>query len=479
MSPPGWSLRRRTALSFAATATVFLAVVGIAVAASYRVVLANELDEELLEQLEEVRARYVSGPGGALEFERLVGPTGLESAETPMAWRALETAGGAVWGPHGPPRLVERLAEAAPAPGRTVRPTESLRRRRDALAPGLEVDVLLDGTEWLERLDTVALAVLAIVLAGSSLSLVAGLLFAQRLAAMLERVAGEVADRDARAVGRPVELPGAPREIRAVVEAIEETLRVARGENERARVLLAGLAHDLRAPVQSLLTSTQVALLGRTSDAATRSLLEDHLDELRSLARTIDNLVAWGAPRLDARGEERIAFDLGGELETRLRAEEEEAARRGVFLDLQRGGDLSLRGDPSALVLAVRNLVNNAVAWSPPAGQVLVRLAGRDGEVVVSVEDDGPGVPPAERRRVFEPFVRGAAAPGRRAGYGLGLAIVAFVVDRHGGRVHVEDAPSGGARFVVRLPRRPQPAGDAGADAARGLLPLRGGALSP
>ena len=280
--------------------------------------------------------------------------------------------------------------------------------------------------------------------------------FGRRVASLIERIANELDGREARAGDPELALAGAPREIRAVAEAIETTLRETHREVDRARLLSAGLAHDLRAPVQTLLTSTQVALLGPLESGDARPLLEEHLSELRALARTIDNLVTWGSPRVERGEVARVRFDLAGELESRLTGEEEEAALHGVFLDVMREGDLELEGYPSALVLALRNLVSNAIRWSPPEGQVSVRLEGQADRIVVSVEDEGPGVPPGERERIFEPFVRGAAAPGRRAGYGLGLAIVTFVASDHGGSVRVTQRDEGGARFTMTLPRTSQ-----------------------
>ena len=449
MSAVGWSLRRRTANRFALFATLYLTLVGAGVVAVYRAVLANELDEEVLEQLDELRARYAMTEGGPAEFARLTAPAIREDAETPMVWMAEDLARGERFGPLGAVALSPWLAGEGPPNGDVLRPSATLRRGRAELAPGFVAHVVLDGTDWIRRATLMAGIVAGIVALGSALSLVAGQLFGRHVATWLERVAREVAgasERDA-----DVEVLGAPDEVRAVVDALRTTLRATREETERARLLTAGLAHDLRAPVQALLTSTQVALLTPSDHERQRRALEAQQCELRALARTIDNLVVWGSPR-SLGAPPRIRFDLARELEPRLAAEREEAAKAEVFLDLEREGDVTLDGDPVSLVLAVRNLVSNAIAWSPSGGQVLIRLVGRDTSIEVTVEDEGPGVPPDERQRIFEPFVRGHAAPGKRVGYGLGLAIVAFVVARADGEAWVEEGLGGGARFVVELP---------------------------
>ena len=498
----GPSLQRRAASLFALVMTGFLVVSGGVVVLVSRYVLAGELDEECLEQIEDLCARLpaeLPSDPGPEAFERLVVASGREEAETPMLWR-MRGADGAVWGPYGAQGLRSLMERATPLAGdpngarsegvqrfeNGLRVAHARLRREGSgfvLAPtggaqqgDLLLSLALDGEEWMERLRGFALAVGVIVVVGALLSLAVGSWFGRRLAGQLAGVASGVRT-GRRLSAEPGTDPAAdelPVEIRDVVEAIETRLARLHQEIERSRLLTAGLAHDLRAPVQSLLTSTQVALLDAERPPEDEPLLREHLDELRVLARLVDNLIAWGAPRDheagggEGRGQAAAlsdagsaggspvrheTFDLGRELDARLRAEREQAARGQVFLDVLAEGDTTVEGDAEALFLAARNLVGNALAWSPRGGQVLVHVRGSDAGVELSVQDEGPGVPEAMRERLFEPFVRGDAPPGRRAGYGLGLALVARAVDAHGGRVELDEAESG-ARFVVRLPRR-------------------------
>ena len=102
---------------------------------------------------------------------------------------------------------------------------------------------------------------------------------------------------------------------------------------------------------------------------------------------------------------------------------------------------------------AIQHLVENALAYSPPASRVLIGARSTPREVRVWVEDTGPGIPPAEREHIFEKFYRGTAAANLPSGTGLGLAITAEIVRFHGGRLWVEDVQPHGARFVIALPR--------------------------
>jgi signal transduction histidine kinase len=220
--------------------------------------------------------------------------------------------------------------------------------------------------------------------------------------------------------------------------------------------LTTGLAHELGSPLQNLIGETEVALMSERDSEQYRAVLRSHLEELRDIGYAIGNLMTLCAIDATDKGAaaELERFDLGREAELRLRRERTHAERRGVQLAIEPHGDLEIEGDREALLLAVSNLVANAIDWSPPGGRVVCDISGVDGEVDVTVDDAGPGVPDDERQHIFEPFQRGRAAKGRRAGYGLGLAIAKRAVDAHGGGVSVERSPLGGARFRLSLPRK-------------------------
>jgi len=124
------------------------------------------------------------------------------------------------------------------------------------------------------------------------------------------------------------------------------------------------------------------------------------------------------------------------------------ARRTELVLDAAEG--VIVDGDRASLAALVRNLVDNAVRYSPVGTRVDVRV-WRDGDVpVLQVDDQGPGIPSAERARVFDRFYRRAS--GDEEGSGLGLAIVRGVAERHRASLHLDDAPGGGLRVAVRFP---------------------------
>jgi len=202
--------------------------------------------------------------------------------------------------------------------------------------------------------------------------------------------------------------------------------------------LLANASHELRSP----LTRIRMGLELMVPEPSERSR-EEILRNLAELDQLIDEILL--ASRLDARETDVGTFepvDLTG-----LAAEE--AAGTGAELqDSQQA--VVVHGVAKLLRRAVRNLLENAHRYTDGPVTISVALQGR--HAVLKVCDRGPGVPPAERERIFEPFYRMRGASEREGGVGLGLALVRSITERHHGTVHCEDNPGGGVCFVLMLP---------------------------
>ena len=210
------------------------------------------------------------------------------------------------------------------------------------------------------------------------------------------------------------------------------------------KALLANASHELRSPLARIRMG--LALMGDDSSAQAHEIRRS----LKELDQLIDEILL--SSRLDAlqgEPEPMELLDLTG-----LAAEE--CAR--VHAELQAAPasadtgtqGLMLRASPRLLRRLLRNLLENAHRHG--AGEVTLALNLVEGEAEIRVNDRGPGVPPAQRERIFEPFYRLPGASEREGSVGLGLALVKSIAHRHGGRVHCEARPGGGASFVVRLP---------------------------
>jgi len=266
----------------------------------------------------------------------------------------------------------------------------------------------------------------------------------------LQRIASEVQRRDVHSL-MPIAVTSLPREVAPLVLELNRLLIRLHSAFQAQRAFTADAAHELRSPLTAVRLDLQ--LLDRAPDAAAR------LEARANLGAAVDRAIHLVEQLLTlARNEPR---DEKGELSPVLL---ETAASEGIAdthaLALARGIDLGLdaepdvrvMGDRDALRTLVRNLVDNAVRYTPAGGRVQVRAAKTPQGAMLEVCDSGPGIAPADRERVFDRFYRRASAP--QGGSGLGLAIVKAIADRHGARVTLADAPGGGLQVTVDFARR-------------------------
>lgn len=226
-----------------------------------------------------------------------------------------------------------------------------------------------------------------------------------------------------------------------MAERVEELVR---GREE----LLMAVAHELRHPVARLRFA--IEMMAEVEDPAARAAqaaeLQRDLSELDGLVSELQDYARLEDGRRPLNLQE---LDVAEEL-VELVADAERMAAE-VEVRLEAGALPPLNADPRLLRRAVGNLLSNAVRYSN--GAVLVRAEDLGSSMTIAVEDDGPGVPEADRERVFEPMVRLDSARARdTGGVGLGLALVQRIVERHGGAVRVGESALGGAAFVVELP---------------------------
>ena len=200
----------------------------------------------------------------------------------------------------------------------------------------------------------------------------------------------------------------------------------------------------------------EVTLRRRRDIGEYEDTLRSCLEKVERLAILTKELLTLA--RLDAeqgRAAPPSVVPLGPLLDAAVRRLASEAEKRHVSIALQPSSALSLsvRCAEGLADLVFTNVLDNAVKFSPPGGQVVVDAAAEGSDVIVGVADSGPGIPAEEIPRVFERFYRGRTARANdRTGFGLGLAISQAVVRHHGGEMSVESAPGGGATFRVRLP---------------------------
>lgn len=454
--PVRWWCRRglRFRITLAATTIALVPLFGLAVAAGNALgpLLVASVDAELERTLARAGAAVADGKAPA----RSAGPS----------VRVLDTAGGPVDGAP-PPRLdrddVRALTAGLPV---TVEPAGA--------EPGTpawrwlgSVVTAPDGAQRLVAVGTPMTGFAATVADGSRLLLllaVPGALVAtgatwlavRAALAPVDRMRGELSRLPP---GRRLALPRADDELRALAAEVNVLLADREAAAERLRRFTGDAAHELRSPVAAIRMETEVALAasrpgpdtGPDAEAdawpdaeVARETLEDVLAEAERLTTLLDSLLALA--RSDA-GELPPAEPV--ELVTQIREAVARVPADGPSVRASPAVPSAwASGHPAETELVLDNLLRNARAHA--ASQVVVSVLVSRAFVRVVVDDDGPGVPPEHRARVFDRFYRVAGDRSRASGgTGLGLAMVAEVVRRRGGRFSVGDSPDGGARFQV------------------------------
>ncbi|MEV5069462.1 HAMP domain-containing histidine kinase [Microbacterium sp. LMI12-1-1.1] len=290
-------------------------------------------------------------------------------------------------------------------------------------------------------------AVLLVVAVAGVVALVAAITWwvVGRALRPVERIRLEVDDISADRLDRRVAVPASGDEIAALAGTMNRMLDRLDAAAAAQRRFVSDASHELRSPLATIRQHAELAqlhpeatsiddLAGVVHDEGLR--MQDLVDALLLLTRLDESpAIQHEAVDLD---------DLAFAEITRLRA-------GGAVVDGSGIHAARVRGDVRLLGRLVRNLADNAARHARSA--VAIGVLERDGQVLLTVDDDGPGVPAAERERIFERFVRLDEARARDAGgSGLGLAIVRAIAEAEGGSVGVEDSQLGGARFSVVLP---------------------------
>jgi len=256
-----------------------------------------------------------------------------------------------------------------------------------------------------------------------------------REARPLRRLAGSVARFADSAVPDPVEARGAP-EIRRLIGAVNDMQERIAGLVKGRTILLGAISHDLK----TFLTRLRLRV-EQIPDAEQQARAASDLDDMTAL---IEDALALS--RGAAVSERREEVDVANLLARQV------ADRKDARLNLRSAnrGPANVRGDAVALRRLFANLLDNALRYGASAEVTLERSGA---EIVVTVDDDGPGIPALERTAVFEPFYRTDPSRSRETGgAGLGLAIARAIVEAHGGRISADAAPKGGARINLVLP---------------------------
>ncbi len=445
------SLGGRLALLFAAcTAAVSLTAGVLFSRASERHFI--ELDQQLLESRLSVLRQLLEGVADPASLAlRLPALESELSHQTDLAVR-VRGSDGQVWFDSQ-----EKLPDSPRVPGvSTVHSPSSDYRSlcvnlNNADPQSAQLTLFLDITHhqhFLQRMQqliwlTVGLSALATALLGA---------WAARSGLRPLRQMGEVASKvSARSLTTRLPAEQMPVELAELAQTVNAMLERLDNAFQRLSAFSADIAHELRTPLSNLLTHTQVTLTRPRGLEEYREALHSNLEELQWMAQLVNDMLYLAKADHGLLMPSRQYLDLHDEADALIEYYAPLAEDAGVTLS--REGMASLEGDRHMLRRALSNLLDNALRFTPPAGEIRVNIQVHDHQVQLQVANTGEPIDPSLLPRLFDRFYR--ADPARREGSsehaGLGLAITRSIVQAHGGNIRAESV-GGWTRFVISLP---------------------------
>ena len=460
---PGRTLRGRLTLLYGILLTLGLAFYAVGTSVYLLHDLRKQQDASLDREIETVEGLISLSPDGEVELRS---EEGEARAENPERGYLLE-----IWSADGKPMFLSEGLDGSslgPAPDLTQKPFDRFphtyrlrngaRVRVEARRHGIEGRVLLlrlavsEEPLWDEFWDMVSVLAIGlpvtVLLIGFAGYAVAGQAL-QPVDAMAQRASKISAER----LNERLTIQNPGDELGHLGLAFNETLARLEKSFEQLRRFTADASHELRTPLTAIRSVGEVALQNTGDATYYRDIIGSMLEEVNRLTRLVESLLTMS--RADA-GQIQLqrttvgVLDLAKESAALLEVLAEEKHQTVVV-----GGDpsLTVRGDRLILRQALINLIDNAVKYSPSGGdiEVCVRAIGKD--VLIEVQDSGPGISAEHADKVFQRFYRVDKARTRaEGGTGLGLSIVEWAVSANGGSVELNRGPGPGCTFTIRLP---------------------------
>jgi two-component system OmpR family sensor kinase len=265
----------------------------------------------------------------------------------------------------------------------------------------------------------------------------------------LNRIARSVQSRTPASLA-PLDAGDAPEEVHGLVNALNDLLARLHAALESQRAFVADAAHELRTPLTALQLQVQVADRA-TSDEDRRVAMAELMAGLRRTSHAVQQLLTLARSESAPSAEPMLPVNLLAEARSAVIEHQPLAAAKHIDLGLGDGAvGVTVAGDADGIRIMLANLIGNAIRYTPDGGRVDIVTGIDQGRPCLLVDDNGPGIPPAERERVFARFYR---RPGEQEnGSGLGLAIVKAIAVRHHAEVALTTSPADGLRVVVRFP---------------------------
>jgi heavy metal sensor kinase len=424
--------------------------------------LREQLDDSLLEDVETVEGQLVATPDGAVSVESSH-PEEREpdterfievwSSDAKLLYRSPVLQGRAQ---GGPPRSEEATSEPAPV---SVRLPDGTRVRIATNVHTLGTSPVLlrvahsERVLWQEMEEFVSVLLLALPLA-LVLAGLGGYALARKALAPVDVMAHKAERISAERLSERLPIENPDDELGQMAGAFNATFARLEEAFEQLRRFTADASHELRTPLTAIRSVGEVGLQAQRSATEYRDVIGSMLEETDRLTRLVDSLLTLSradAGRIQLARTEVPVVDLVNEASALVDVLAEEKQQR---ISVRGEPTLVVSGDRLILRQALVNLIDNAIKYSPTGAEIVVQVhAGVDGQAIVEVIDQGPGVSLKHQSRIFDRFYRVDTARSREwGGAGLGLAIARWAVEAHGGQITLESAEGKGSTFRVSLP---------------------------
>jgi two-component system heavy metal sensor histidine kinase CusS len=300
------------------------------------------------------------------------------------------------------------------------------------------------------------------VLAGTALlSLGLGLHLARRGLRPLAGFTAAVGAIGSDSLGARIRIEGLPLELRTLASSFNATLDRLEDSFGRLDRFSSDIAHELRTPVNTIMTCAEITLLRLRTPGEYQDALASNLEDAQRLARLIDRLLFLARADQPSAAVDLAPVLLGDELTVLARYYQDAAEEAGILLVTGAEPGLRVLADRDLLHRAIGNAVENGLAHTSRGGTVAIEAVAEAEQAVIRIRDNGSGIAPEHLAHVFERLWRADPARGSDRHAGLGLSIVATIARLHRGTVSIDTRPGSGTTVTLRLPRAPAPSSQA------------------
>jgi len=268
--------------------------------------------------------------------------------------------------------------------------------------------------------------------------------------APLQRLADEVQSRDEHYLDS-IDEDNVPDEVRPIIHALNRLFGELRDSLENERRFTSDAAHELRTPLAALKTHAQLAR-SSVSKADRDHALAQLNGGVDRASHVVDQMLALARVEPGAAPRPLQPLDLHQLVVDEVASLAMMAAQKNIELSVDDPGAVTLQGDPLSLAMLVRNLIDNAIRYTPEQGQVAIGFEQNDQQLTLLVTDSGPGIPEEQQDKIFQRFFRGEGR--EESGCGIGLSIVKRIAEMHRAQIHIQNvSPEGGLQVRLVFPK--------------------------